>query len=887
MKYKSLKKQIYFLGYIGLFIGMPNLLQAQTPRLVPSDTTTKKIVPKDSINNSKEIGTIQTTVFYESQDSIIYEFGSRELFMHGTSAVKYGALSLDAEEIDMNMVTSLMEAKGKKDTIQKKTVGLPIFKDGEDVYDAKYVLYNFKTKRAIIKGIITEEGEGFVHGNSVKKNEQGDFIIQKSVYTTCNLTHPHYAIHSKQLKVTPGKHLASDFFYLSVADVPTFLGFPVGLFPLRGKRASGIVVPSYGESQERGFYLRNGGLYLALGDYVDFKALGSIYTLGGWGMNNQLNYKVRYKLSGSFNFNYTRRITGTNPGQIENRLNEFWLSWTHNPVTRGKSRYNVNVNFGTSTYQRNNSFSTNDFLSSSFASNISYSTSFFKVFRFNSGIGLNQNVLTNVAILSPRVSLSTNAILPFKTLFKPSTSNILTKLSFSYTGNSNLRIDNIVDIQSVDDEGMPITTSDTLDLFSDFSRLIEEPPLGASHGIPISTSFNIFKYITASPSFNLRFFTYPQRLAHSRITETNTIDVDTVQEFSIPYTYSTNIGFNTRLYSFFYFKGGAILRSQLTPNISFNYTPDFSEEKYGFYSHVPDTTGEIDIISRYSGPLFTAGGPGRSESLSTSFGLSSVLELKVKDRKDSTGLKTKKIKIFDNISIGSSYNFAADSFQLSTFRLAARTTLFKIFNINLSGTLDPYFYQFQETGFLRTSALAYNVNGTLGRLTNIGLAVGAAFTPDIFKKKSQIPKDNNNETDQFDDLQNEYPDEVIEEIQNNPNRYVDFKIPWSLNVRYNITRSHTTQEEPRTIQTLNFSGDFKLTDKWKIGFNSGYDFENKDFSFTSVNINRDLHCWQMTMSWIPFGPRQSYNFIIQVKASILQDLKLTKKDVWFDRQAAF
>ena len=838
----------------------------------------------DSLKANSEI---KTTVFYKSEDSLVYVFGSREMFMHGQGSITYGKISLDAEEIYMDVNKNLVQANGKLDTTNTMK-GLPIFKEGEKVYNTNDITYNMKTKRAIISGIVTQENQGFIHGEQVRKDEQNNFYMNKSIYTTCNLEHPHFAIHSTRLQMTPGKHVASDLFYMTIADVATPIGFPVALFPLQGRRASGIIIPTYGESQDRGFFLRDGGLYLALGKYVDFKALASIYTLGGWGLNARLNYKVRYVLSGNFNFRYTRRI-GEVVGQQNSLANEFFVDWVHTPVTRGASRYGFNVHMGTQNFLRNNSFNTADFLSTSFLSSANYSTSFLKIFRFSSNLRLEQNILTGVSTLTPGFNFSMNQIFPFKKLFNSQADNLLTKLSLSYSTGFSTRINNVVERQNA--EGT--TVSDTIDFFDNFTKIIDDPILGARHSIPISTSINILKYITLNPSFNLTLYTYPQRLEYTFDPETNSVQKDTVETLSVPYDYSTGVGFSTRLYSFFYFKGGAILRSQWTPNFGFSYKPDFSKPQYGFYANFKDTAGNEIVRSKYEGALFTAGGPGRGESKSISFGLSNVIELKIKDKSDSTGEKTKKIKFFDNISASSSYNAAADSFQLANFNLSARTSLFKLINLNLGATLDPYYYEplnvgeGATTGFRRTSRLASDVNGQLGKIISFNVTSSVRLNPEVFKKKAKGSEAKGLESLKDKAAEEKYGKEVVEDIRNNAFQYVDFNIPWNLNINYNIRRSQSTQIEPEIVQTLNISGDLKLTDNWKIGFNTGYDFKTKKPSFTSFNIFRDLHCWQMTFNWVPFGPRQSYNFTIQVKASVLQDLKLNKRDSWFDRRAAF
>lgn len=899
-------KRIIFL--VLLFFNAQSVLLAQeetTDKSEEEETTEK--VESDSTKQSESV--VETTVFSSAADSMNFNFFTQTTYLYGNAKVTYGKQEITAAIIELKRLQNLVKAYGVIDSTGA-LVGLPVFKDGPVVYNAEEILYNYKTKKGIINKIITEQSDGFVQGARVKKTPENELFLQDAIYTTCNLADPHFAIRSKQLKLVPGKYVISGPFNMEINKVPTPLGFALGLFPFTDKRSSGVIMPNYGESKARGFFLRDGGIYLALSDYVGMKLTGEIYSLGGWGTTLDVNYKKRYRYNGGLNISY-RNVQRQTDDLTESTSTDYWVRWNHTPQSRGSSRFSASVNAGSSSFNRNNSQSISDFLAPTFNSNINYSKTFENTpFSFNSSLRQNLNTITNIATINPDVSLAMNRIFPLEKLSKKK--NFLTQLSLSYSGNLKGKITNdpkdagvrFPFQQIVGQPDPDEVVLDTLDLFANFGKFVRNTRYGMTHRIPISTNLTIAKHFQVTPSVNYQEEWYPNRYNYTWVDSLNAVKIDTISQLSRSYQYNFSAGVTTRMYALYYFKNGASVRHMMTPNLSYSYQPDFSDPRFGFYQEVQNN--QDGNSQKY--PIFQGGGvPPQIKSSSISFGLDNQFEMKVKSKKDTTQ-KEIKMPLLQNASIRSSYNFAADSFQLANFSLSTRTTILKKININVSGTVDPYSYvpvSFDsETGeasaqLRRTPVLAWQQGQGLGRLTNASLNLTTNLSPDDFKKKRQkitdpdaTGEDGDGTPDAtkiegestIDETQlGELDRQELEQIRLNPQRYVDFNMPWSLNFNYTLNYSKDTKGETKIVQTLNFGGEIKLTEKWRISAKSGYDFENKEFAFTTFNIFRDLHCWQMALSWVPFGQRQSYSIDISVKSSILQDLKISKRNSWFDR----
>ena len=830
---------------------------------------------------------LETDVKYQAADSVVYDASSSRVRLYGDARVDYTNLSINAAFIEVDLSKSTAFATGTSDSLGKIR-GKPVFVQGADKYEAESMTYNFRTKRARIQGVVTKQGEGYIHGESVKKTPENDMYIRDARYTTCNQEHPHFYIQASKIKVIPGKKLISGPFNLHFMDLPTPIGFGFGIFPTPKSATSGIIVPTYGEAVDRGFFLRNGGYYWHINDYVDARFLGDIYSKGSYGFSVISSYKKRYAFGGNVDIRYNYRKSGDD--DLTPVGKDFWLQWSHTPETRGTSSFSASVNLGTSSFNQRNSFSTGNYLSSSFSSNIAYS----KTFRgtpFSLGINARQqqNVVTKQVDLElPSMNFNMNRIFPFRGKYGTGRT-WYQKIGIAYNMNAQNSISN-APVSAAAVSGINVlkeenSLRDSLLPFSaeNLKPILERLKTGVRHSVPVSTSFSLFKYIQVAPALNYEEYWYRQRLDYRWVDEARAVDIDTIRRFSRAYQYSGSVSFQTRLYGIFFIRKAGIeaIRHIMNPSVSLNYRPDLSDPKYGMIQEVQvDTNGRKVKLSRFAGAVF-GGTPAQGESGSVSFSLANTFEMKVKNRKDSSGKEPfKKINLLDNLSASGSWNLAADSFQLSPINISARTTLFNKLNINLSGVLDPYAYLAPTTNDLgqvirpqrRLPVYAWNAGRGIGQISSLNLAASTNLNPKASEKK----KFRKNELSPQEERELDF-------INANPDLFVDFSIPWNVSLSYNLNYGRTGFEKARLMQSLNISGDINLTAKWKIGVVSGYDFENKTLVYPNINIYRDLHCWEMRFNWIPTGNRGSYSIDINVKASVLQDLKLSRRRSWFDR----
>ena len=785
-----------------------------------------------TVNNTDTIFSndkIEQKIISFAQDSISYDLENNKVILFGNASVDYSNITLEASYIEINNNDNSVYATYSLDSIGK-IVGLPVFSDNGKTFNAKEITYNFTSKKGLIKDIITQEGQGFIHGKKVKKNENDVIYSQKGKYTTCDLDHPHFSIRSNKVKTIPNSKIITGPAMLEFSSVPTPLVLPFGYFPNHDKRSSGLIFPIYGESASQGFFLRNGGYYFAINDYIDLALRGDIYTKGSWGLKLASNYKKRYKYSGKIDLSYARFLTGN---EIDNTLSDkrdFFIKWKHiqDPKANPKRKFSANINAGSSSYQKNNSFNDKDYLSNTFQSNLSYSR-IFKKSNLTAKIRHSQNTLTKkVDITFPELSYNVSTFYPLKRLNKSSKVKWTDRVKVSYKLNSKNFI----------------TTYDSL-LFSKNS--LYEFQNGIKHNIPISANFKLFKYLNISPSVNYNERWYLNEL--QKTWKNNQVETDTINSFNRVYDYSLNTSMNTKLYGILNFNNSRLkaIRHIISPSISFRYSPDFSKSSFGYYDNVQsDTTGSIITYSRFQNGIY--GTPSANESGIISFSLSNILDMKIIKRDSINSVK--KVNLIDNLQINTSYNLFADSLNLSTIRVFGRSKILKNIDMDYGLTYDPY--KLNGSG-QRVNKFYFNESYLPARL----IQARAGFNLRINGSKTSDESD-------FHWLD-----------------YVDFNIPWNFTLNYTINYNKSFVENSLD-QSASFSGDFKLTDKWKIGFNSGFDFENQELTYTSLDFYRDLHCWEMRFKWIPFGIRQSYNFTIRVKASVLQDLKWEKKKDWYD-----
>jgi hypothetical protein len=864
--------------------------KVDTTNSVPADTIPPGVadtLKTDSLNAKKPQGDIETTINYSARDSIRASIDNQMVWLYGDAKIVYGEIELDADEITIDYANNLLTAHGRRDSLGQR-VGYPIFKNGAELYETKDITYNFKTKRARISEVVTQQGDGYLHADAAFKNEKNEILSVRNSYTTCNLEHPHFLIRSTKTKAIPDDKIVSGPFYLQFNDIPLpFLGFLFGMFPAQRKSSSGIIFPSYGEERRRGFNLRGGGYFFDISEYIKLALTGDLYSKGGHAVYANSSYLKRYHYSGTVNFAYSKTPDGDDKIETDNVTNDFRLTWSHSPQSKGSSRFAASVNAATSTYTRNNNlmYGTSGDLSSSninnisqkLSSNVSYNKKFTGT-PFNLAVNMShsQDLITKVVDLSlPTLTFNMANQYPFQSK-SGSKTGPLDNLSISYAMTASNRVTNNLG-------RIPSTaTTDSIAPFtmSNFSKLFADGRKGIRHTIPTSISFKVLKYFTMSPSISYEEKWYGEKLEWEKVyLEDDTIATivrkDTIKQFNRIANYSFGTSLNTRIYGIYFLKRGKVkaIRHIINPSISFNYTPDFTGNTNYFqkFSDPRDSTKTI-VKARHEGFVYGASNTGRSGSIG--FGLGNNLEMKVQGKDDSVA---RKVMLLNNLSFNSSYNLIADSFKLAPISISANTNILdNTLNINLSATLDPYNYHTTIVEGVsrerRIDEYAWK-SGSLGRITSATLAMSTNLNP----------KGRSKETSSREKIgKSDMPEQEKEFLLQNPNAYVDFEIPWSLNLSYNLNYTHPVNQKASVTQSITANGDLSLSEKWKITYTTGYHFETKQFTTSSFGISRDLHCWTLNLNWTPFGYYQSYYFTIRVKASVLQDLKLERRKPFFD-----
>lgn len=833
--------------------------------------------PQDTLQAPVPQSDITTTINYSANDSIKFGVTNRIVYLYGDAKIDYGSIQVEAEQIEIDWATNTVVARGIVDSLGNK-IGMPVFHNGTEVYVTKGMTYNFKTGRATISEVVTQQGEGYVHGKEVFKNEDNELFSLGNSYTTCNLVIPHYSIESKRTKAIPDDKIITGPFHLAINQVATPLGFFFGMFPMQKESSSGVIVPSYGEERRRGFFLKGGGYFFDISDYVKTKVTGDLYSKGGHGLNITTQYKRRYKHTGNLNFSYTK-INNTDKIEEKSIRNDFQLRWTHTPQSKGSSRFSASVNAATSSYNENNNLGVQQNINRKISSNISYSKTFtgtpFSLglsARHNQGVGASTTGQANqVSLLLPDLTFNMENVYPFKKK-GASSKTWYEKLSVRWGMTGTNQVSNDLDIKASDGTTDSIApfTFDNLPLFLENSRK------GVRHNIPISTSMKMLKYFTLTPSINYSERWYFEKYNWKYDSELQKAVADTISGFNRVSEYSTSVSVSTRIYGTKFFKKGRVkaIRHVINPSLSFSYRPDFGAEKFDYYQEVQNSEDSTvtTFKSRYEG--FAYGSPGLGESGSIGLSINNSLEMKMKSKIDSIE-QDKKVSLLNSFGLSTSYNIVADSFNLAPISLRANTNLFENkITLSFSGTLDPYQYEItniSDDGVIsqrRLERFHWKDHFGIGELSRASIAVSTNLSPRA--RENEDNRQNRINNSALTEDQKQY-------LINNPEDYVDFNIPWSLRVNYTLSYSKTGFQPSNTTQGLSFNGDFSLSEKWKITYRSGYDFKNKEFTQTNLGIHRELHCWEMNLDWTPFGRYQSYNFTIRVKSSLLQDLKLNKR----------
>jgi len=819
---------------------------------------------------------METTVNYSARDSILMDMTGRKAYLYGDAHVDYGDITLNANYIEIDWVKSEVFAIGMPDSVGGDTVGLPLFKEKDDQFVSKEMRYNFKTKKGIIKEVVTQEGDGYIHGETVKINEKKELFIGDAVYTTCNLEHPHFAIVLKKIKVIPDKLAVTGPFNLQIAGVNTPIAGPFGLFPLPKEKTSGFIIPTYGQnyrSAGKGFYLKNGGYYFAISDRMDAELKGDIYTNGSWRADLSSNYFTRYKYKGGIQIALSQLKEGFDVDTI-NAPKGYLVKWSHSPLGGRNGKLTSSVDIRSANYNRDNVFNVNQAMMNNFSSSISYDKQLGKS-PFSLSVKLRQDQKDSIQNYTlPDITLNMRRLQPFKSL--PGKSSIWYKqIGIGYRVNAkNVTTNNQPIIQANGlAEGKQIVELD----FLNFDTYIKNSKNGIKHSIPLTLpSFKLAKYFNLTPTAQYNEYWYPKKLSFKRVDLVNDFAEIEKNGFNRAYDYSTSLKLNTRLYGYLNFGRFGLQRIKQTmiPSITYVYKPSFGDTTlFGsrFYQTVTDTNGVQTQLSRFSG--YTQGGPSLQKQQTLNFSLNNVFEAKVRSKKDTTG-KSKYIKLLDSYNIGTSYNFAKDSLNWSDLKMTARTT-FKGISATLGSTHDLYDFKTNtnEREF-KVNEFAVKNGRPEPRLTAFNAALSTNLNPKKRKKEEKVK-------DLLGDEDNSELDELeIQHIYDNLDEYVDFDIPWSLRIEYNVDwRKALNMEKPTIRQSIKFGGDVSLTSKWKFTFsNVGYDLVQKEMIPPRVGIIRDLHCWEMRFNYQPFGFNRGFTFDINVKAPTLQSLKLSKKD---------
>ena len=867
------------------------LMGRRMPRLIISADSTA--LQTDSLKDKKEQkDAIDAPVFYECTDSMVWSRNGNA-YLYGAGKVRYDKIELTANVIKMNMDSSVVHATGSIDTAGM-SVGLPVFTDSGTPYESDQIRYNFKSKKGYINNVYTQQGDGFIMGGKAKKDSAGIFYSQDGMYTTCDAEHPHFYVKLTRAKVRPKKDVVSGPLYLVVEDVPLPLALPFGYFPFTSSYSSGIIMPTFGDETERGFYLRDGGYYFAISDKMDLRLTGEIFTKGSWGLGASSTYALRYRFSGSFDFSYLVTKNGEKGLPDYAVGKNFRLQWSHrqDPKFRPNSNFSASVNFATSSYERSNLNSLyNPVLNSQSmrTSSVSYSHSFPEIgLTVSATMNVAQNMQDSTLSLTlPNLNVSLSKKYPFKRKKRMGEERWYEKISLSYSG----QLSN--SIRTKEDKVLK-------------SNIIKDWRNGVKHNIPVSATFQLFDFINITPSFNYTERWYFQRVNQEWDYAANKVARDTVYGFNRVYNYNLSLSANTTLYGFYqpagFMKNSRVqaVRHVFKPSVSFSYAPDFGAERYGYYETYvyTDEKGEARTVeySPYQGSLY--GIPSRGKTGSVSFSVSNNVEMKWRTKSDSI----RKISIIDELGASISYNLAAKSRPWSNLSTRLRLKLTKNYTFSFNATWATYAYTFNDRGQVVVGDRTEWSYGRFGRFQGMSQNLSYTFNNKTLTKIKNLFKGGDDEEEG--DIVKDIPEEEkldgkkkssslrsanADKAKNadvDEDGYMPFKFPWNFTVSYGITMSENTAGKINVktmrypykfTQNMNFSGNIGISDNWRINFTSGYNFEYKKLTTTTVHISRDLHCFEMSCG-IVLSPYTSFNFSFRATSQMLADaLKWDKR----------
>ena len=837
------------------------------------DTITKNdsIISKKEKSAPKKESFIDDKIERTCNDSTIQDYKNNKVYYYGDAKVVYEDITIEAAFIEFDFEKRTVFAKGLLDSTGK-IYGAPIFIEGDKKYQSESMTFNFETKKGIITKVFTEDAMGYIHGARIKKMDDNSVNIKSGSFTTCsNPEHPHYEFHFGKAKVIPNDKIVTGPAYFKLEGTPLPIGVPFGIFPNSKGQRNGILVPSWGESANRGFYFENGGFYWGINEYVDLQLVGDIYTRGSWAIKPTVRYNKRYAFNGSFSGSYAVNKIGTKGSADYNESTDFKVRWVHkqDPKARPKSSFSADVYIVSSNYNKYNAISSNEYLSNTFQSSVAYQTSIGSLFNFTANASHSQNTLTRVMTVTlPEFTLNMNRVYPFKNVGNPAKKRWYKDLYISYTANAKNYV----------------SMADSLFFKPNWLDNLQN---GIQHRVPISMPVKLFKHITWTTSatfLDRMYFRYFEKQWVDDPTMANGgyVRTDTINQFRNVFSFDVSSTLTTKLYGMVNFKKGPIraIRHVFTPSIGISYNPDYSKDFWNYYGTYYDANGIEQLYSMFQGNIYGTPPSGKAGRINYSFG--NNLEIKVPSKKDTiTGLK--KVKLIEDLSFSGSYDMAKDSLNFSYLSVNGRTTLFKNLSIRYSSIWDPYILD--SLGKKQLNQFEWDVNKRLFRKNSVtwNFSLSYSLNNDTFKKKNGAK---NTKRKMDSPLASE---QEMNDIRSNPEDYIDWTTKWALSLSYNLTLSNNPtffnylmQDNRKVIQTLGINGNINLSENWKVSVQTGWDFEQKKLSYTSMTIYRDLHCWEMRFNWIPLGTYKSWNFTINVKASALQDLKLSKKKDYRD-----
>jgi lipopolysaccharide assembly outer membrane protein LptD (OstA) len=823
------------------------------------------IKPADSIKKPVEI--LETIIEHSADSLIRQDLANNKIILFKNARIHYKDIDLTAGYIEIDNNTNLISAKGIKDSVGKYSQ-LPVFKQGEQESTQDSIVFNFKSEKAKIYSLKTEQQGLIIRGEYSKKYNDSVIFIENIKITTSEKENPDYYIDIKKAKFIKDKKLVAGSSQLVLADVPTPLVLPFAYVPLTKGRTSGFLMPTWGENNRQGYFLQNGGYYFVLNDNFDLALLGDVYTNGSWGLRAESGYAKRYKFSGKFDVKYESLINSLKGFDDYSKASNYNIRWSHSQDQKASpnSRFSASVNLGSSKYYKEsiNEFNNNSFLNNTLSSSVSFYKKFVGT-PLNMSLSVTHSQNTNteqITMTLPSLQVNMDRIYPFAGK-GGAKSNAIQKTGLTYSLKGENRIN-------------------TTDEFFFKKEMFEEAKSGLQHNLTLNTNMKALKYFTLSPSLNYREVWYFDRLNKEFDAVQNAVVTDTISSFTAFREYNTAISASTTIYGMFRFKKGSLeaIRHVIRPSVSYSYRPDFSS-----YNETYQASADPLDIAEYS-PFNNGiyGKPSTGLSNSLNFTINNNIEAKVRS-KDSTKTESKKIILLNNLNFSASYNMAADSLKWSPLGVNAGTKIFNNkLNLNVRATLDPYAI---DANGRKINTFNINNNGSLFRLTNAGLTMDYSISSKSGGSKSSTNSQTQNDLDNNSDGifgESLNTTNQVGQTSNTDSNVTEAKlyratIPWSLKIAYSLNYNNANRQQEITSNSLMFSGDVELTPKWAIGFSSGYDIKNQGFTYTQLRFSRDLDSWKLNFNWVPFGDRQTYYFFIGVKSSMLSDLKYDKRQI--------